>query len=87
MHRKDQTMRRLLSVGLLLLVGCQTVVGPRKRLFNGEQVDDPRLSTGERPSTGEQMRRARDQLAFPDGSPAVAPRTGSEIPSRSAASR
>jgi hypothetical protein len=67
-------MRRLLSVGLLLLVGCQTVVGPRKRLFNGEQVDDPRLSTGE------QMRRARDQLAFPDGSTRLAPRTGAEIP-------
>ena len=62
------------SVALLLLAGCETVVGPRKRLFNGEPVDDPRLSTGE------QMRRARDQLAFPDSSSNVAPRTGAEIP-------
>ncbi len=69
-------MRRLLSVGLLLLVGCQTVVGPRKRLFNGEQVDAPAFV--HRP--GEQMRRARDQLAFPEGSPNIAPRTGAEIP-------
>ena len=66
-------MRRLMRVGLLLLAGCQNVNGPFRR--TPERVDDPCL-----PTIGEKMRRSRDQLAFPDGSSAVAPRTGAEIP-------
>jgi len=68
------TMRRLLRVGILLLAGCQSVVGPAKRGFSTDSVDQPRYNTGE------QMRRARDQLAFPDVSNSVGPRTGAEIP-------
>ena len=65
-------MRRLLRVGVLLLAGCQNLSGPPKRPI--EQVNNPYLSVGE------QMRKGRDQLAFPDGNPSVLPRTGAEIP-------
>jgi hypothetical protein len=67
-------MRRLLPLGILLLAGCQSVVGPAKRGFSTDTVDQPRYNTGE------QLRRARDQLAFPDGSTTAGPRTGAEIP-------
>ena len=68
-------MRRRLTVGILLLAGCQSVNGPVKRSLNPPPaIDDPCLSVGE------QLRRGRDQLAFPDGSAAVLPRTGAEIP-------
>ncbi len=71
-------MRRLLQVGILLLAGCQSVNGPVRRSINPPPpLDDPSLSVGE------QLRRGRDQLAFPDGSTAVAPRTGAEIPNAS----
>ncbi len=68
-------MRRLLTVGALLLAGCQSVNGPVKRSVNPPPpADDPRLSIGD------QMRNGRDQLGFPDGSSVVGPRTGAEIP-------
>jgi hypothetical protein len=52
-------MRKEILVGLLLLAGCQNVVGPldyRRPL----RVDDPSLSIEE------QKRRGRDRLALPD---------------------
>ena len=61
-------MRRLLLVGILLLAGCQNLVGP----FRGrapERVDDPLLTINE------QQRRGRDRLALPVESPTVGPRT------------
>jgi len=71
-------MRRLLQVGILLLTGCQSVNGPVKRSLNPPPpLNEPCLSVGE------QLRRGRDQLAFPDGSSAVLPRTGAEIPNAS----
>ncbi len=66
-------MRRLMPVCVLLVAGCQTVNGPRKRDSN-QPVDNPCLTVEE------QMRRGRDRLAFPDPSPAVGPRTYAEVP-------
>ena len=65
-------MHRLLLVGVLLLAGCQNVVGPREHRDMPLHVDDPCLSIGE------QQRNGRDRLAIPD--PTVAPRTYSELP-------
>jgi hypothetical protein len=62
-------MQRILIVGLLLLSGCQGVVGPLERCPWAERVDDPRLSVQE------QQRRARDRLALPETSANVAPKT------------
>jgi hypothetical protein len=71
-------MGRLLRVGILLLAGCQSVVGPLRR--PDERVDDPyRDDPRFRPTVPEQFRRERDQIAFPDGSNTL-PRTGAEIP-------
>jgi len=68
-------MRRLLVVfGLLLLAGCQNLTGPRARREDPIKVDEPRYNVGE------QLRRSRDQLAFPDQSGSLAPRTYAEIP-------
>jgi len=61
-------------VGILLLTGCESLIGPRKRSPFPEKVDDPNLTIKQ------QERRARDQLAYPDGSTAVAPRTFAEVP-------
>ena len=69
-------IRRLIAIGILLLTGCQSnFVGPARRSLTTESIDDPSLR-----SADEKMRRARDQLAFPDGSLSVGPRTGAEIP-------
>jgi hypothetical protein len=60
-------MRRLSLFGLLLVAGCQNVVGPlqcRQPL----RIDDPCVSIYE------QKRRGRDRLALPDDTGAVAPR-------------
>ena len=67
-------MRRIMLLGVLLLAGCQTLTGPRARRANSQPVDEPRYNVGE------QMRRSRDQLAFPDQSGSLAPRTYAEIP-------
>jgi hypothetical protein len=51
-------MRRLLLLGILLVAGCQNVLGPFQR--PGGRVDNPCLTIGE------QGRISRDRLALPD---------------------
>jgi hypothetical protein len=67
-------MHRFLWIGILLVVGCQGLVGPRQRRDNPQVVDDPRLTIDE------QERRARDRLALPDPSIDLGPRTYTDIP-------
>jgi hypothetical protein len=63
-------MRKLILVGVLLLAGCQGVVGPLDRARMKGPVDDPRLPISE------QMRNGRDRLAYPDDvEPVEAPRS------------
>jgi hypothetical protein len=67
-------MRKLILLGILLLAGCQNVVGPlgyRRPL----RVDDPNLTIEE------QQRRGRDRLALPDITDQKDP--GSEVLPRS----
>jgi len=67
-------MRQILLLGILLLVGCQsTVVGPLGRASCPQRADCPGLSIGE------QERRGRSYLAFPDTSPATGPGKISEL--------
>jgi hypothetical protein len=66
-------MRPVYLLGaLLLLVGCQSVVGPFEHR-KPERVDDPLLSIPE------QERRGRDRLALPEQSKNVLPRTYSDF--------
>jgi hypothetical protein len=67
-------MLRLLFVGLLVLAGCQGVVGPVQRTAITERIDDPRLSIDE------QKQRERDRLALPDASFEAGPRIYSGNP-------
>jgi hypothetical protein len=67
-------MRWTLLVGLLLLAGCQGVVGPVRRTFLSDEVDDPRYTIDE------QRQRARDRLGLPEDSSAVGPRTDADLP-------
>jgi hypothetical protein len=62
-------MRSLIVTGLLVLAGCQGVVGPIQRSQAPclPRVDDPRLPIAE------QERRGRDRYALPEDSPSVAP--------------
>jgi hypothetical protein len=53
-------MRRLFACSLLLLAGCQNVVGPLRQ--DPTRVDDPRLPVAE------QQRRGRAYLSLPDQS-------------------
>ena len=62
-------MHRILAVCLLLLAGCEHVIGPFQHR-KPERVDDPLLTINE------QQRRGRDRLALPEESPTVAPRSG-----------
>jgi hypothetical protein len=62
-------MSRLCLLSILLLAGCQSIIGPRERRDNPQQVDDPRLSIQE------QERRGRDRLALPESSGDLVPRT------------
>jgi len=62
-------MHRLLLVGVLVLAGCQGVVGPVQRTAITDPIDDRRLSIDE------QKQRERDRLALPDASPTVGPQT------------
>jgi hypothetical protein len=67
-------MRYILTAGILLLVaGCQNVVGPF-RAQTPMRVDDPGLTIAE------QQRWGRDRLALPDESPWVLPPTGLPLP-------
>lgn len=59
--------------GLLLLVGCQNVVGPF-RAQAPVRVDDPRLTIDE------QERLARARLSLPEYSAAVVPPLGTGRP-------
>ena len=67
-------MRNILIAGSLLIVaGCQNVVGP----FQARapmRVDDPALTIAE------QQRWGRDRFAMPDESPWIAPPTGLPLP-------
>jgi hypothetical protein len=61
-------MRKLILAGLVLLAGCQGVVGPLQRAcYPCQKVDDPCVSIDE------QRRRGRNCLALPEESPRVAP--------------
>lgn len=67
-------MQRWICLGLLLLAGCQNVIGPRERRMNQVKVDHPFLTIDE------QERLARDQLAFPQQSREIAPPTYAGLP-------
>jgi hypothetical protein len=68
-------MRRIvLLAALLLLIGCQGVVGPRQRFCEPKVIDNPCLSIEE------QKARGREYLALPEQSWDVAPRTFAEQP-------
>jgi hypothetical protein len=60
-------MRRLLICCLLVLAGCQNIVGPARR--EPVRVDDPRLPIAE------QERRGRSYLSVPDASYLAGPQT------------
>jgi hypothetical protein len=68
-------MRRIVPAAILLLAGCQDLVGPRQRgpLPPGA-VANPCLTIPE------QQRRGRSLLALPEASPVVAPPTFAEQP-------
>jgi hypothetical protein len=67
-------MRQLLLVGVLFLVGCQGVEGPRARQLSPQPVNAPWLSIPE------QEQRVRANVAIPDAAPSLAPRTFTEYP-------
>jgi hypothetical protein len=60
-------MRKVLAIGLLVLAGCQNLVGPLEHR-QPLRVDDPRFPVEE------QERRSRDRLALPDAADRLAPR-------------
>lgn len=66
-------MRGLLVLGLLLLAGCQNVIGPF-RPRSPQRVDDPNISIQD------QEFRARDRLALPQENEALAPYSGAARP-------
>jgi hypothetical protein len=69
-------MRKLWLVGsLILMVGCQNIVGPF-RPRSPQRIDDPSLSIQE------QERRGRERLALPDQSPFAGPNAGLNRPDR-----
>jgi hypothetical protein len=67
-------MARILLIGLLALTGCQGVVGPVRRTFQTDTIDDPRLTIPE------QEQRARDRLGLPEGGRDVGPPTDASLP-------
>jgi hypothetical protein len=66
-------MRSLLCLSVVLLAGCQNVLGPKYRNYESTRVDNPCLTTEE------QKRRARDRLALPESSKLVVPRDHSDF--------
>jgi len=69
--------RSLLVAGLLVVVGCQGTTGPvQRREQPPTRIDDPRLTIPE------QEQRGRDQLALPERSPDIGPRTYADNPNR-----
>jgi hypothetical protein len=69
-----EKMRQTFLLCVLLLVGCEGVVGPRVHRDNPVRIDDPRLTIDE------QQRRERDRIALPDSSPNVGPPTYLQSP-------
>ncbi len=69
-------MHRLFLTGLLVVAGCQGVVGPIQRRCLTDPIDDPRLSPDE------QKARLRERSALPIDSPTVGPRTYADVPNR-----
>ncbi len=67
-------MQRLIWLGLLCVMGCQNVIGPRERRVDPVKVDNPFLSIPE------QERSARELLATPQQSFEVGPPTYSGLP-------
>ena len=65
-------MRRFILCGLLVLAGCEGVIGPRQRPCLSGNIDDPWLSPDE------QKARLRDRVAVPLNSPTIGPRTYAE---------
>lgn len=66
-------MRRILYLAMLVLVGCQNLVGPRERRANPSRVDAPGLTISD------QKRQGRDKLAIPEMSKAMVPRDYSDF--------
>lgn len=66
--------RWIIGLSLMALMGCQNLIGPRERRFDPVKVDPPFLSVEE------QERLARDQLAVPEQSPEIGPRTDAGLP-------
>ena len=68
-------MWRTALVGVMLLLGgCEGLVGPRQRRCQPVRVDNPCLTIPE------QQKLGRANLALPEQSPNVAPRTDAEQP-------
>jgi hypothetical protein len=67
-------LRHCLLVGILLLSGCENIIGPFQPRGPG-RVDDPLLTINE------QQKLGRERLALPDDSPSVGPNVGLEVPS------
>jgi hypothetical protein len=63
-----------LLAGLIVGAGCEGVVGPFQRCAPPVRPDNPCLPIGEQEKIG------RAELALPQKSPAVAPRTYAEEP-------
>jgi hypothetical protein len=59
-------MYRLMLAGLLLVAGCQNILGPFQPR-DPKRVDNPNLSISEQESLG------RNRYAFPQSSPNIAP--------------
>ncbi|GIW80884.1 MAG: hypothetical protein KatS3mg105_2691 [Gemmatales bacterium] len=66
-------MKRMLLLGVLLLAGCQNVVGPFQRR-EPKRIDDPLLTIEE------QRVRGRDRLALPEDRTGLAPNTYMDRP-------
>jgi hypothetical protein len=66
-------MRRLFLLSTLLVMGCQTVVGPFSHR-EPQRVDDPRVTIAD------QERRGRARLSYQEIEPDVLPRTYAELP-------
>lgn len=62
-------MRRWLALALVILAGCQNLVGPFRQR-SPARVDDPRLSISEQEKLG------RQHLALPDETSLSGPHSG-----------
>ncbi len=71
-----EKMRRFWLVGLLVLAGCQNIVGPFQPRAP-VRVDEPGVPIDK------QEKRIRERLALPDDSSGIAPRSGAVRPGAS----